>query len=230
MTLFSGKKILVTGGNGAVGCNLVEKLLKLDAKVTVLDDFSQSCKGNLKHDKNLQLIQGDITNSRILKKIFSQNFYTVFHLAARFASEMSLNDPYEDLRVNIEGTLKILLESAKHNVKRFVYTSSSSLYGQSNSVTKKENSFPKPSTPYAASKLSGEFYCNAIYELYSMDYTIVRLSNSYGPHDPSGKFRNVIPNFIKAAQSNKNLIITGTGIATRDFTYVDYIVDGIILS
>ena len=94
----------------------------------------------------------------------------------------------EDLRVNVEGTLKILLESAKHNVKRFVYTSSSSLYGQSNSVTKKENSFPKPSTPYAASKLSGEFYCNAIHELYSMDYTIVRLSNSYGPHDPSGKF------------------------------------------
>jgi len=77
LALFSGKKILVTGGNGAIGCNLVEKLLKLDAKVTVLDNFSQSSKGNLKHDKNLQLIQGDITNSRILKKIFSQNFYHV---------------------------------------------------------------------------------------------------------------------------------------------------------
>jgi nucleoside-diphosphate-sugar epimerase len=151
-------------------------------------------------------------------------------LAARFANEMSVNDPYEDLRVNVEGTLKILLESAKHNVKRFVYTSSSSLYGQSNSVTKKENSIPKPSTPYAASKLSGEFYCNAIHELYSMDYTIVRLSNSYGPYDPSGKFRNVIPNFIKAALSNKNLIITGTGNETRDFTYVDDVVNGIILA
>ena len=230
MVLFSGKKILVTGGNGAVGCNLVEKLLKLDAKVTVLDDFSQSSKDNLKHDKNFRLIRGDITNSKILQKTFSQNFHTVFHLAARFANEMSVNDPYEDLRVNVEGTLKILLESAKHNVKRFVYTSSSSLYGQSNSVTKKENSFPKPSTPYAASKLSGEFYCNAIHELYLMDYTIVRLSNSYGPHDPSGKFRNVIPNFIKAAQSNKNLIINGTGNETRDFTYVDDIVDGIILA
>ena len=230
MALFSGKKILVTGGNGAVGCNLVEKLLKLDAKVTVLDDFSQSIKGNLKHDKNLRLIRGDITNSRILKKTFSQNFHTVFHLAARFANEMSVNDPHEDLRVNVEGTLKILLESAKHNVTRFVYTSSSSLYGQSNSVTKKENSFPKPSTPYAASKLSGEFYCTAIHELYFMDYTIVRLSNSYGPYDPSGKFRNVIPNFIKAALFNKNLIITGTGNETRDFTYVDDVVDGIILA
>ena len=230
MALFSGKKILVTGGNGAVGCNLVKRLLKLDAKVTVLDDFSQSIKGNLKHDKNLRLIKGDITNPRILKKVFSQNFHTVFHLAARFANEMSVNDPYEDLRVNVEGTLKILLESAKHNVKRFVYTSSSSLYGQSNFVIKKENSFPKPSTPYAASKLSGEFYCNAIHELYSMDYTVVRLSNSYGPYDPPGKFRNVIPNFIDAALSNKDLIITGTGNETRDFTFVDDVVDGIILA
>jgi len=223
-------KVLVTGGNGAVGTNLVEKLLNLGSKVTVLDDFSQSKKGNLKNHENLKIIKGDITNSKILKKTFSKKYDIVFHLAARFANEMSVNDPIEDLRVNVEGTLKILLESAKHGVKRFVYTSSSSLYGQSEFITKKEKSFPKPSTPYAASKLSGEFYCNAIHELYSMDYTIVRLSNSYGPYDPPGKFRNVIPNFIKAAQSNKNLIITGTGNETRDFTYVDDVVNGIILA
>ena len=228
MALFSGKKILVTGGNGAIGCNLVERLLKLDAKVTVLDDLSQS-KGNPKDD-NLRLIRGDITDSKILQKTFSQNFHTVFHLAARFANEMSVDDPYEDLRVNVEGTLRVLLESAKHDVKRFVYASSSSLYGQGNSVTKKEDSLPRPSTPYAASKLSGEFYCNVIHELYLMDYTIVRLSNSYGPHDPPGKFRNVIPNFIQAALSGKDIIITGTGNETRDFTYVDDIVNGIILA
>jgi len=224
------KRALVTGGNGAVGCNLVMKLLKSGTKVTVLDDFSQSSKGNLKNHKNLRIIKGDVTNSKILKKVFYNKFDIVFHLAARFANEMSVNDPLEDLRVNVEGTLKILLESAKHDVKRFVYTSSSSLYGQSDYITKKENSFAKPSTPYAASKLSGEFYCNAIHELYSMDYTIVRLSNSYGPYDPSGQFRNVIPNFIKAAQSNKNLVITGTGNETRDFTYVDDVVNGIILA
>jgi len=228
--VISKNKVLVTGGNGAVGTNLVEKLLNLGCKVTVLDDFSQSKKGNLKNYKNLKIIKGDITNSKILKKTFSKKYDIVFHLAARFANEMSVNDPLEDLRVNVEGTLKILLESAKHSVKRFVYTSSSSLYGQSEFVAKKEKSFPKPSTPYAASKLSGEFYCNAIHELYSMDYTIVRLSNSYGPYDPPGKFRNVIPNFIKAAQSNKNLIITGTGNETRDFTYIDDVVNGIILA
>lgn len=229
MTLYK-KRILVTGGNGAIGCNLVKKLLKLGANVIVLDDFSQSDKNNLSNQKNLKIIKGDIRNSNVLKKTFSHNYDLVFHLAARFANEMSVNNPIEDLHVNVEGTLKILLESAKNNVKRFVYTSSSSLYGQSNFVTKKENSFPKPSTPYAASKLSGEFYCNAIHELYFMDYTIVRLSNSYGPYDPPGMFRNVIPNFINAAMSNKDLIITGTGNETRDFTYVDDIVDGIILA
>lgn len=230
MSEFSKTQVLVTGGNGAVGCNLVKKLLDYDAKVTVLDDFSQSKRGNLSSNKNLQVIKGDITNSKVLKKTFSHNYQFVFHLAARFANEMSVKDPYEDLRVNIEGTLKLLMESTKHNVNRFIYASSSSLYGQSNFVTKKENSMPKPSTPYAASKLSGEFYCNAISELYSFDYVIVRLSNCYGPYDPPGKFRNVIPNFIKDALENRNLIITGNGNETRDFTFVDDIVDGIILA
>jgi len=230
MSRFSKTKVLVTGGNGAVGCNLVKKLLDYDAKVTVLDDFSQSKRGNLSSHKNLQIIKGDINNSQVLKKTFSDNYKFVFHLAARFANEMSVEDPYGDLRVNIEGTLKLLMESAKHHVNRFIYASSSSLYGQSNSVIKKENTIPKPSTPYAASKLSGEFYCIAFRELYSLDYTIVRLSNCYGPFDPPGKFRNVIPNFIKAALSHRNLVITGNGNETRDFTYVDDVVDGIILA
>lgn len=229
MALFSDKQILVTGGNGAVGCHLVNRLLKLGARVTVIDDFSQSTKGNLQ-EKSLQLVKGDITDPKIVKKAFSGNFHTVFHLAARFANEMSVMNPYEDLRVNVEGTLRVLLASAKQGVKRFVYASSSSLYGQANPILKKETTMPKPSTPYAASKLSGELYCNAIHELYSMDYTIVRLSNSYGPFDPPGKFRNVIPNFIRAALDNRDLKITGTGNETRDFTYVNDVVDGIILA
>ena len=227
---FSSSKVLVTGGNGAIGCNLVQKLLASGANVTVLDDFSQSGIHNLNNHKNLKIIKGDLLNSKILKKTFSNNFDVVFHLAARFANEMSVYDPIEDLRVNIEGTLKILLESAKKNVNRFVYTSSSSLYGQTNLIKKNESLFPKPTTPYAVSKLSGEFYCNAIHELYSMDYSIVRLSNSYGPYDPPGKYRNVIPNFIQSALKNKNIIITGTGNETRDFTFVDDVVNGIILA
>ena len=227
---FSSSKVLVTGGNGAIGCNLVQKLLASNANVTVLDDFSQSNIHNLNNHKNLKIIRGDILNSKILKKTFSNNFDVVFHLAARFANEMSVYDPVEDLRVNIEGTLKILLESAKKNVNKFVYTSSSSLYGQTNLIKKNESLLPKPTTPYAVSKLSGEFYCNAIHELYGIDYSIVRLSNSYGPYDPHGKYRNVIPNFIQNALKNQNIVITGTGNETRDFTFVDDVVNGIILA
>ena len=226
----SASKVLVTGGNGAIGCNLVKKLLTFGTNVTILDDFSQSSIHNLSNHKNLKIIKGDLLNSKILKKTFSGNFDVVFHLAARFANEMSVHDPVEDLRVNIEGTLKILLESAKKNVNRFVYASSSSLYGQTNLITKNESLFPKPTTPYAVSKLSGEFYCNAIYELYGMDYSIVRLSNSYGPYDPPGRYRNVIPNFVQNAMKNKNIVITGTGNETRDFTFVDDVVNGIILA
>jgi len=222
--------VLVTGGNGAIGCNLIRKLLELQAKVTVLDDFSQSNKGNLPIHTNLKKIKGDISNEKILAKTFSKKYDYVFHLAARFANEMSVKNPYEDLRVNVEGTLKILLHSAKNNVKRFLYTSSSSIYGNQKVFPIKENAIPNPATPYAASKLSGEFYCKAIHELYGIDFSIIRISNSYGPFDPPGKFRNVIPNFIKSAINGKNLIITGSGKETRDFTYVDDVVDGIILA
>lgn len=222
--------ILITGGNGAVGCNLVRRLLVSNANVVVLDDFSQSDHGNLTKNKKLTLIKGNINNKSTLKKTFAKQYDFVFHLAARFANEMSVDNPIEDLRVNIEGTLNILLHVSKQNVSRFLYTSSSSLYGPQ--MTKKfhEKLYPNPSTPYAASKLSGEFYCNAIHELYGIDYTIVRLSNSYGPFDPPGKFRNVIPNFFHNAINGKNLIITGTGYETRDFTYVDDTIDGLMLA
>lgn len=230
MKNFGDNSILVTGGNGAVGCNLVRRLLDLDAKVTVLDDFSQSKRGNLPIHKNLLKIKGDITNKKILSKVFSRQFDYVFHLAARFANELSVKDPLEDLRVNAEGTLKILLHASKQKNLRFVYTSSSSIYGPQKFVQLKEDIIPHPSTPYAASKLTGEHYCRTIHEMSGIDYTIVRLSNSYGPFDPPGKYRNVIPNFMSAALAGKNLTITGTGKETRDFTYVEDCVNGLILA
>jgi len=227
---FSDLSVLVTGGNGAVGCNLVKKLLELKAKVWVLDDFSQSKSGNLTSHKNLKIIRGDITNKKILTKTFSHNYDYVFHLAARFANELSVKDPNEDLRVNIQGTLQVLLHSAKKNVGRFLYTSSSSIYGPQKITILKENIVPNPSTPYAASKLSAEHYCHAMKELYGLNFTIVKLSNSYGPYDPPGRYRNVIPNFFQSAIMGKNLTITGSGNETRDFTYIDDCVNGIILA
>ncbi|MGI0094682.1 MAG: NAD-dependent epimerase/dehydratase family protein [Nitrosotalea sp.] len=221
---------LVTGGNGAVGCNLVKRLLKQDAKVTVLDDFSQSGTGNLPRHPNLVVIKGDITDKKVLSKVFSKKFDYVFHLAARFANELSVKDPLEDLRVNVQGTLQILLYAAKQKPERFLYTSSSSLYGHQITPVMKENLMPNPSTPYATSKLTAEYYCKSIHELYGMDYAIVRLSNSYGPHDPPGRYRNVIPNFFENAIYKRPITITGTGKETRDFTFVEDCVDGIILA
>jgi UDP-glucose 4-epimerase len=227
---FENSSILVTGGNGAVGSHLVKKLLEQSAKVVVLDDFSQSSQKNLFPNKNLKIIKGNIINEKILKKTFSTKYDYVFHLAARFANELSVKDPMEDLKVNTQGTLQVLLHSSKQNLKRFIYTSSSSLYGEQNANLFKETLYPNPSTPYAASKLSAEHYCNAIGKLSGLTYSIVRLSNSYGPLDPPGKFRNVIPNFFDAAMHNKDVVITGTGNETRDFTYVDDTVNGIILA
>lgn len=227
---FKNSSILVTGGNGAVGSHLVKKLLEQSANVVVLDDFSQSSKKNLESNKNLKIIIGDITNEQILKKTFSKKYDYVFHLAARFANELSVKDPMEDLKINTQGTLQVLLHSSKQNLKRFIYTSSSSLYGVQNVNSFNETLYPNPSTPYAASKLSAEHYCNAIGKLTGLKYTIVRLSNSYGPFDPPGKFRNVIPKFFESAINNKNIVITGTGNETRDFTFVDDTVQGIILA
>lgn len=225
-----GISALVTGGNGAVGCNLVRKLLEQGANVTVLDDFSQSNSGNLPKDQNLLVIKGDITDKKALSKAFSRKFDYIFHLAARFANELSVKDPLEDLRVNVQGTLQVLLYASRQNPDRFLYTSSSSLYGHQEKPIMKEDMVPNPSTPYATSKLASEYYCRSIHELYDMDYTIVRLSNSYGPYDPPGRFRNVIPNFFENAMHDKLITITGTGKETRDFTFVDDCVDGIILA
>lgn len=225
-----GSTVLVTGGNGAVGCNLVRRLLDLSCNVVVLDDFSQSKMGNLPQNKSIQVIRGDITDEKTLSRTFATKYDYVFHLAARFANEMSVMDPIEDLRVNTQGTLQLLLHAAKQRVSRFLYTSSSSLYGPQKEPAFTETLRPKPSTPYAASKLAAEHYCNAIKEIYGIDYTILRLSNSYGPFDPPGKFRNVIPNFFVSAMRNKPLVITGTGRETRDFTFVGDTVQGILLA
>jgi len=229
MKNFKNSSVLVTGGNGAVGINLVNRLLDFGAKVIVLDDFSQSKKTNLNFSKNLTIIKGDITNTKILEKAFSKKINYVFHLAARFANELSIKDPLEDLHVNVQGTLQVLLYASKQKLKRFVYSSSSSLYGNQKSIIN-EKTVPNPSTPYAVSKLTGEYYCKAMHELYGLDYTILRLSNSYGPFDPPGKYRNVIPNFLQSALLNKDIIITGTGNETRDFTYINDTVKGILLA
>lgn len=224
------RKVLVSGGAGAIGSNLVERLVKnFGCKVTVVDDFSQGRMSNLKGIP-VRLIAGDINRAATLKKAFKGGIDVVYHLAASFANELSVENPIHDLECNIKGTLNLLLKSAKEKVKLFIYASSSSLYGPRNEAEFSEKLFPNPSTPYAVSKLTGEFYCNAMGHLYGLSHISLRFSNTYGPKDFPGRYRNVIPNFFRKALRGEALPITGTGNETRDYTYIDDCVDGIVLA
>ncbi len=227
-----GKRVLVTGGAGAIGSNLVESLVrKHNCKVTVVDDFTQGHKSSIARllaEKKIRLVTGDINKTKVLNEAFKENFEVVYHLAASFANELSVENPLNDLENNIKGTLNILLKSAKENVKLFVYASSSSLYGPRPEAKFSEKLYPDPSTPYAVSKLTGEFYCNSITHLYGMNHISLRFSNTYGPKDFPGRYRNVIPNFMRKAVLGEPLPITGTGNETRDYTYIDDTIHGIL--
>lgn len=228
------KRVLVTGGAGAIGSNLVRRLVQAhDCDVTVVDDFSQGRPLNIRDllsSRRIRLIKGDVNSGKILNQAFARGFDAVFHLAASFANELSIEDPIRDLECNIKGTLNLLLRSVRCKVKLFVYASSSSLYGPREEIRLNESLFPNPSTPYAVSKLTGEFYCKSIEHLYHMNSIVLRFSNTYGPRDFPGRYRNVIPNFMKSAMQNKPLTITGTGEETRDYTYIDDCIDGVILA
>ncbi len=226
------KRVLVSGGAGAIGSNLVERLvIKHRCKVTVVDDFSQGHRSNLANlikNNQIRLITGDINKPKVLNDAFKGGFDVVYHLAASFANELSVENPLHDLECNIQGTLNLLLKSAKENVKLFVYASSSSLYGPREEQLFSENLYPNPSTPYAVSKLTGEFYCNSMGHLYGMNHISLRFSNTYGPKDFPGRYRNVIPNFMRKALLGEPLPITGTGNETRDYTYIDDTISGIL--
>jgi len=229
-----GSRVLVTGGAGAIGSNLVERLVQsYGCDVTVVDDYSQGHPSNLEHllkQKEIEFIQGDINHPQILQKAFSKDVDVIYHLAASFANELSVEDPIHDLECNIKGTLNLLKAGVKAQIKLFVYASSSSLYGPRDEILLNENLFPNPSTPYAVSKLTGEFYCKSMKHLYDQNFVALRFSNTYGPKDFPGRYRNVIPNFMRKALKNEPLTITGTGGETRDYTYIDDCLDGILLA
>jgi len=225
------KTILVTGGAGAIGSNLVKELLNMGIKkVVVVDNLSSGFRKNLPKNSRLIFIKGDIVNDKDLTKCFKQGPEAVFHLAASFANERSVKDPVHDLMTNIAGTVKLLNGSVRHKVKKFIYFSSSCVYGDKNKPLKEKDLDLCPHTPYAISKLAGEYYVKFYCEFHSLPVVILRIFNSFGPGEYPGKFRNVIPNFFERAINNQSLIITGTGKEMRTFTYVKDIVRGTILA
>lgn len=228
---FKGKKVLVSGGAGAIGCNLTEALAKLDAKmIMVLDDLSSAQRWNVPSLPNVLFVEGNILDEIKLKRVFFEKPDYVFHLAAFFANQNSLDHPESDLMVNGMGTLKLLEYSTLTDVKKFVYASSGcSIYGSNSPLPLKEEFMSLHlSTPYQITKMLGELYCNFFLHQYNLKVVKTRFFNSYGPGEIPGQYRNVIPNFIYWALQKKTLPITGTGNETRDFTYVEDIVNGLL--
>lgn len=226
---YAGKRILITGGAGCIGSNLVPALAKADVeKVTVLDDFSSSPRWNLPNHPEISLVNGSILNEDKLKRAFSDRPQYVFHLAAHFANQNSIDNPEANLMVNGLGTLKVLQYSSLARVEKFVFASSGcSVYGNKAPLPLREDFVSLHlDTPYQIHKLLGELYCNFFSNYSGLPVVIMRYFNVYGPGEVPGKYRNVIPNFIWWALQKQQLPITGTGEETRDYTFVDDIVDG----
>lgn len=209
------KTILITGGLGFVGKNCIKKFEK-KYNIVVLDNFSSGDKRFV--SKKITIINKDIKKN--LESIFKKfKFEIVIHSAANFANQNSIENISKDLNSNIVGTVNLLNFSKKYKVKKFIYFSSSCIYDQNYSSENIKN--PSTKTPYAISKFSAEQYVSFFKNYYKLNVTILRLYNVYGMFDYVGRYRNVIPNFIKLAFKNKNLKIHGKGKSQRDFTFVD---------
>ena len=229
---YKGTNVLLTGGAGCVGSNLTRALIKAGAaRITVLDDLSSAEKWNIPVSPEVSFVQGSILDDEVMKRAFFHSPDYVFHLAAHFANQNSVDHPETDLDVNGKGTLKVLAYSHLARVRRVVFASSGcSVYGSQAPLPLTEDFVSlKLDTPYQITKLLGELYCNFYHNYYGLPVAIARYFNIYGPGEIPGAYRNVIPNFIFWGLNKKPLPITGTGEETRDFTFVEDIVQGTLL-
>ncbi|TKX67642.1 NAD-dependent epimerase/dehydratase family protein [Halorubrum sp. GN11GM_10-3_MGM] len=230
-TEFQDSSILVTGGAGAIGSNLVTELLTYDPKeVVVLDDFSSGYRWLLPTDDALTIVEGSVLNDEKLKRVYKRDLDYVFHLAAHFANKNSVDHPETDLQVNGLGTLKTLEYAQMQDLDRYVYASSGcGIYGGDAEIPYEEDDFTiDHGTPYQITKQVGEMYAKYFNNLYDLPVANARFFNSFGPGEVPGKYRNVIPNFFYWARHGRPLPITGDGTETRDWTYVGDIVDGLL--
>lgn len=230
---FLDKRVLVTGGAGAIGSNLVRRLVEVGSLVTVIDDLSAGKEWLIPNHPNVSFIRGSITDDQVLRLGFRKRPAYVFHLAAFFANQNSVDYPETDLLVSQLGTIKLLEHAVQTGgVERFVYAGSGcAIYGGSAPLPLKEDFVSMHlSTPYQISKFAGEMYCNFYFHHYGLPIVKARFFNSFGPGEVPGRYRNVIPNFIFWAMKGQELPITGDGEMTRDFTFVDDIVDALMAS
>jgi len=224
-----GMKVLVTGGAGFIGSNLVDELVK-DNHVVILDDFSSGKNENVAHHigrDNVEIIAGDIRDKGLLSRV-TKGIDVIYHLAVQ-CLRVSINDPRTNHEVNATGTLNICMAALENAVKRFVYISSSEVYGTAVKVPMDETHPCEPTTVYGASKLAGEKYAIAYHRTYGMRSMAVIPFNTYGPREHfEGAYGEVIPKFVLRALNDVRPVIFGDGSQTRDFTYVGDTVRGII--
>jgi UDP-N-acetylglucosamine 4-epimerase len=228
-------KYLITGGAGFIGSSIAEHLIKEGHFVRVLDNFSSGKEENLAFARNLgkgqfELIEGDITNSEDCE-FACHGMDFVLHQAALRSVPKSLEDPLSYNKVNIDGVLFMLKAASKQKIKRFVFASSSSVYGDTNKFPEKEDALPQLLSPYALSKLAGEYYCRIFSKYFGVETVCLRYFNVFGPKQAlDDEYAVVVPKFIHSILHDEKPPIFGTGLQSRDFTYIKNVISANILS
>ena len=224
-------KVLVTGGAGFIGSNLVERLLTDGCDVRVLDNFATGNRENLAPLAcDTDIVEGDIQSyERVSNAV--KGCDVVFHQAALPSVPRSIQDPLTSNASNVIGTLNVLLAARDAGVRRVVFASSSSVYGANRDLPKREDMATQPISPYAVAKLAAENYCRTFHEVYGLETVAIRYFNVFGPRqDPNSQYSAVIPKFITAILEKKRPVIFGDGEQSRDFTYIDNTVDANLLA
>jgi len=221
-----GKLYLVTGGAGFIGSNIAEALVKRGARVRVLDNFVTGRRENLDAIGACELVEGDLRRTDDVKRAVA-GVDGVFHEAALRSVPRSVDDPTSSNEVNITGTLNLLMACREAKVRRVVYASSSSVYGDDPALPKVETLPTNPISPYAVSKLGAENYCRTFARLYGLETVSLRYFNVFGPRqNPESIYSAVIPKFLEQALKHEPLEVHGDGLQSRDFTYIDNVVQG----
>ena len=229
----AGTRYLVTGGAGFIGSHIVEALARRGERAVVLDDFSTGRRENLDAVVRAlpggaaepEVIHGDIRDPETVGRAM-RGVSHVLHQAALPSVQRSVEDPMSSHQVNAGGTLNLLVAARDAGARRFVYASSSSVYGDNPQLPKVESMTPAPLSPYAVSKLAGEYYCRIFHSLYGLETVSLRYFNVFGPRqDPTSQYAAVVPNFVTAATSKRPPTIHGDGLQSRDFTFIDNAVD-----
>lgn len=223
-------RYLVTGGAGFIGSNTVDELVRRGHSVVVLDDLSSGKEENLAEVRSkITFVKGSITDIEAVQKAMLQAEY-VIHLAARTSVPRSVKDPLETNRINVDGTLNVLLAARDNKVKRVVFAASSSAYGETPTLPKTESMEPRPISPYGVSKYVGELYAQAFGRCYGLENVSLRYFNIFGPRqDPDSPYSGVLSRFALAFLEDQQPLVYGDGEQTRDFTYVENAVQANLL-